>query len=540
MFTRKALPFWLLIFLPTAILFGSLLPTPYIDWDDGLNIFSNPHYQAGEWLVFWKESYFGIYIPFINFVWQVLYVLGHGESWPYRVFNLTLHLANVMLVYLLLRALAKRWNIKSQIAVLFGVAIFAFHPLQVHGVAWISAGRDLLSTFLALSATALYLRKPGVRSYILSTILYGLALLSKPGIVVLPMAMVMLNYLFQIENWRTHLKKMSLWVAMAGVITVITHNIQSGYLEPITFWQRPVLMADTLLFHLQKIAWPFELSGNHGRIFSIVFGSPWLWPRVVVFYALVAFTAFWAIKKDRRFQFAILWLILILPVSGLFSFGYQKISTVSEHYNYLPMIVISALAMLLLEISTARATYLRAVAFILAAGFFILSLERVEVWRSDESFFSQMAEVSPDSYSTAIGMSVVMCLKRDNYMEGVKWTERALAAQPFDVLGLSNRAYCLFHAHRFDLVIAMLPDFKKMDLKKMEVEQPSTYTSFLDTMGSAYANLERFKEGLWFICEAARIRPTDPGHRQNMMAIQRALHDRGDDPDCAKAQIPPD
>jgi hypothetical protein len=537
MLVRKTLPFWLLIFLPTALLFGSLLNVPYIDWDDGMNIFSNPHYQAGEWLVFWKESYFGVYIPFTNSVWQVLYVLGHGSSWPYRAMNLTLHLANVVLVFLLLQALAKRWGIKSKLALLFGVAVFAFHPLQVHGVAWISAGRDLLAAFLALSATALYLRKPGARSYVFSTILYGLALLSKPGVVVLPMAMVALNGLFHMEDWRMHFKKMSLWAAMAAAITVVTHNIQSGYLEPIEFWRRPVLMADTLLFHLQKTVWPFGLSGNHGRIFPIVFGSEWLWPRVFIFYGLAALIAYWGLKKDRRFQFAALWLILFLPVSGLFSFGYQKISTVSEHYNYVPMIVIGALAMLLLEKS---AKPLRWIAPLIAIGFFVLSQERVDVWRSDESFFSQMAEISPDSYSTDIGMSVVSCLKRSDYMEGVKWTERALAAQPGDVLGLSNRAYCLFHAHRFDLVVAMLPDFKKMDLKKMEVEQPTTYTSFLDTMGSAYANLGRLTEGLWFICEAARIRPTDPGHQQNLRAITKVLQDRGVSADCNRTQIPSD
>lgn len=533
---RKSLPFWLLIFLPTAFLFGSLLNVPYIDWDDGMNIFSNPHYQAGEWLVFWKESYFGVYIPFTNFVWQVLYVLGGGASWPYRVMNLILHLANVVLVFLLLQALAERWKIKSQIALFFGVAVFAFHPLQVHGVAWISAGRDLLASSLALSATVLYLRRPGIRSYVISTILYGLALLSKPGIVVLPIAMVVLNGLFHIEAWRLHLKKMSLWVAMAAAITVVTHNIQSGYLEPIEFWRRPVLAADTLLFHLQKVIWPFGLSGNHGRIFAVVFGSEWLWPRVFIFFGLVAAIVYWGVKKDRRVQFASLWLVLFLPVSGLFSFGYQKISTVSEHYNYLPMIAIGAMAMLILE----RFAVLRWLAPLIAVGLFTISMERVDVWRSDESFFSQMAEISPDSYSTDIGMSVVACLKSGKFMEGVKWTDRALAAQPGDVLGLSNRAYCLFHAQRFDLVVAMLPDFKKMDLKKMEAEQPTSYTSFLDTMGSAYANLDRLQEGFWFICEAARIRPSDPGHQQNLRGVKKMLQERGLGADCSLAQAPRD
>src|SRR5215510_14593060 len=76
-------------------------------------------------------------------------------------------------------------------------ALFALHPLNVASVAWISERKTLLCTFfmfLCLFAYGWYVRKPGVSRYLLVALCFALGLASKPMIITLPFALLLLDY----------------------------------------------------------------------------------------------------------------------------------------------------------------------------------------------------------------------------------------------------------------------------------------------------------------------------------------------------------
>src|SRR4051794_26838231 len=98
----------ILIVLLAAVVFATLWSAPPLTWDDDSNIFNNPYYHAGWWGTFWQSPYFGLYVPVTRTMWQVLFSLGGGAAWPYRAFNLLLHLGNIALTYVLLNSLARR------------------------------------------------------------------------------------------------------------------------------------------------------------------------------------------------------------------------------------------------------------------------------------------------------------------------------------------------------------------------------------------------------------------------------------------------
>src|SRR5580700_4315946 len=78
------------------------------------------------------------------------------NSLGYRVVNLLLHAGAAVVLWRLLRRLEMpgAWA---------AAAIWAVHPLQAESVCWISECKNVLSGFLAISATLFYLEFAGVR-----------------------------------------------------------------------------------------------------------------------------------------------------------------------------------------------------------------------------------------------------------------------------------------------------------------------------------------------------------------------------------------
>ena len=79
-------------------------------------------------------------------------------------------------------------------------AFSADHPLRVESVAWISARKDVLSTFFALLSLLAYVRYARSKGtvqivfYILAIVSLALGLMAKTVLVVLPFAMWLIDY----------------------------------------------------------------------------------------------------------------------------------------------------------------------------------------------------------------------------------------------------------------------------------------------------------------------------------------------------------
>ena len=112
--------------------------------------------------------------------------------------SLLLHLANSILLFLLLQRMTKAmWP--SALA----AALFALHPLHVESVAWISERKDVLSTLFWMLSVGAYVRyvenlKSQISNfkffYIGSVVLFALGLMAKPMLVTLPFILLLLDY----------------------------------------------------------------------------------------------------------------------------------------------------------------------------------------------------------------------------------------------------------------------------------------------------------------------------------------------------------
>jgi tetratricopeptide (TPR) repeat protein len=129
---------------------------------------------------------------------------GLAPSGPHLV-NVAFHAVNLLLLFaLLVRTTQALWP--SALI----TALFAWHPLQVESVAWVSERGQLLSAFFGLLSLVAYVeyvmaRKEKTRhplrhtlamsvDYGLALLFFALGLMSQPSLAVLPLAMLVMDY----------------------------------------------------------------------------------------------------------------------------------------------------------------------------------------------------------------------------------------------------------------------------------------------------------------------------------------------------------
>ncbi|HEV2208529.1 MAG TPA: tetratricopeptide repeat protein [Verrucomicrobiae bacterium] len=157
-------PVWrragLLCFLLALVTAGTYLPVrhcQFVNYDDGDYVTANSNVQGG---LTWANARWAFTTGHAS-NWHPLTWLSHMLDWQLfgdnpgaqHLVNLGFHVANTLLLFLLLRSMTgAHWRSA------FVAAAFALHPLHVESVAWISERKDVLSTFFFLLTLAAYVR----------------------------------------------------------------------------------------------------------------------------------------------------------------------------------------------------------------------------------------------------------------------------------------------------------------------------------------------------------------------------------------------
>jgi tetratricopeptide (TPR) repeat protein len=106
--------------------------------------------------------------------------------------NVVLHAVGVVLLFHVLRRMTQ--SVWSSFVV---AALFAVHPLNVEGVAWVAERKNVLATvfwMLSLNAYLAYVAKPGMLRYGILVSVFAAGLLAKPMLVTLPAVLVLMDY----------------------------------------------------------------------------------------------------------------------------------------------------------------------------------------------------------------------------------------------------------------------------------------------------------------------------------------------------------
>jgi len=323
-----AMVFLALVF--TFLAMGPSLDNGFTNWDEYDTIVRNPRIRtlsAESVKTIFSTPDISMYNPLAILSYAVEYHFAGLAPEIYHATNLFLHLANTVLVLLLARLLlGGAWG-AFFVALLFGV-----HPAHVESVAWAAERKDVLCAFFYLSSLLAYASRPGkTANYLLSLVLFVLALLSKSMAVTLPLALLLVDYLKEekvgLKHW---LGKLPFFIC-AGIFTGI-QLYWSGGTFGMSAGKRLLVPLYNLGFYIYTLLWPFNLSAMYyfplgGRTGVYLFAAGVL---------AAAFLLWKYFRRDKELIFgAAFYAALLLPVLQFFPFG-GVVS--SDRYTYLSSI----------------------------------------------------------------------------------------------------------------------------------------------------------------------------------------------------------
>jgi hypothetical protein len=136
----------LLLLVATIITFWQMHNYEFVNIDDRLYVVNNPQVQAGitsESVAWAFTSYYaGVWMPLTWLSYMLDFELYGLSPGGYHLTNVFFHLANTLLLFLVLKKMTEEvWQSA------FVAALFALHPLHVESVAWIAERKDVLSAF---------------------------------------------------------------------------------------------------------------------------------------------------------------------------------------------------------------------------------------------------------------------------------------------------------------------------------------------------------------------------------------------------------
>jgi len=200
--SKKMVLLILIIFIVNFLLYFNSIHHDFLK-DDFRLIVENPRIKDfksflnsinSKFFAFPDFPYLHYWRPLTLFTFFIDYKLWGLNPSGYHLFNILVNAFNGILLFLIF------YSISEKILYSFFISIFfSVHPSHVEAVSWISGRTDLLATFFIFSAILLYilfLKKKLILFYIVSTVCFILALLSKENAVLFPLAAVGLTFMY--------------------------------------------------------------------------------------------------------------------------------------------------------------------------------------------------------------------------------------------------------------------------------------------------------------------------------------------------------
>lgn len=458
--------------LAVIVVYAGAFSFEFVAFDDVEAIVARPEYNPPTLAALprlWGVNYYGgLYTPLLWVGWWALAFLARADdgSWsaaPYHAFNVFAHAAAAALAFLVLRRLLRDGDRDGgNWSAAVGALAFALHPLQVESVAWVSGMKTPLSGLLALWASWHYLAfadrvtlrrvatangAPSTEPHappasaakaaahaIAGSLLFLLALLAKPTVVVIPLVLAVFDRTLRCRPWRTIAIGLAPWLAMAVACSLLNASMQSAaVVSSLSLGRRALISMDSAGFYVRKTLFPFPLVPDYARTPEWVAGSAalrfgWVW----VVPALVL-----AAAHRRRAPWVAAGIVAFFlgaaSTFGLKAFDYQVYSTVADRYAYLSLVGIALIAACATRAAAGRwgAARAYAVAALLLIVWGGMTMAQVTTWRDTRTLAAHTLRYSPSSLAAFRSLAFNAARRGDG--NGVVEAVRSgLAARPGD------------------------------------------------------------------------------------------------------------
>ena len=533
-------------------------------WDDDLIVTANPCIAGPYGLKeIWTTRAADV-CPLTLTTFWLEYKLWGSAPLPYHLVTVLLHGASAVVLWRVSRGLRipGAW---------LGAALWAFHPVMVESVAWISEMKNtesclffLLSIFFFVRTLRIEGTRTAVWDYLLTLLFAALAMASKSSTVILPLVLCLCAWWMESKPSRRMLVTFGLIFVMAlgaGLVSIWTQKLlMAAMVDPQLErgWpERAVTAGFAVWFYLGKLLWPHPLIMIYPRWEISV--AQWI-SYLPLFAILVVSFILWVNRNSWSRSCLFVWayfLVALLPVVGLVNNTFIHYSFVADHFQYLASMGPLALAgaglvwlanFFKLENQWSQSTFGGALLLVFGA----LSWQQAWAYQSEDTLWSRTLEENPGCWVGQNHLGLVL-REKGELDQAISCYQKALELNPNYDVAEYNWGVALYRrgqlddafAH-FQRAVEINPEFagahynlgvilnhkerldEAMAQFQKTLELDPNHSEAHNNLGSLLLQKGRPNDALAQFHEALRLKPDNVAAQANLAKAQAMLRKQAD------------
>ena len=424
---------WILVItaLVTLLTYSKTFHLGFLSYGDKDLVLENQgviHFNLARMLF---HAYQGHYLPMAFLSYAVENAFFGLQAFHFHLDNVLLHIANTLLVLLLIYRLSEG----NFLVAAMGGLLFGIHPGQIETVTWVSGRSELLCAFFLLISSHFYLRYINHRknlfggTYLFCLFFFILALLSNSAAVVFPAEREF--------SWNSFLEKIP-FLATASVlisfVIIMNHVPLLAKFEPLLIFKDWAAMW-----------WPQESFPFQRTFVGSLSGGAWAAGSVAALVLIVI--SMYRIKSRRQILFGVgFFFLMILPDLNFSPLGEDVQAGQSFYLAILGLLYAGAciLSAEVVQIPQNRKLWRPvgiAMVVVLAVSFSTLSVFSLNFWNSDKNFWQNVLDHTPLSALAFYHWALEKCSSGD-YEASQALFGRAIALTPHSWRVYSSMGNC--------------------------------------------------------------------------------------------------
>jgi len=393
------------------------------------------------------------YKPLMPLFFTIIYQFSGLHAWGYHLVQVLLHLANVYLIYLVIKKF-----VKPHLAVLAGL-LFLVHPANVESVAYISGLQDVLFMFFGLISFVYLLSKEKLdeKNWLIIFMLLLLSLLSKETGVLFIFALAVYVFLFKSKELRPFLLYLSLLVCLYILLRfgISGVGLNENKLSPImlaSFWERIMTLPKIVFNYLRLIFFPLNLAISQHWVVKQTSWSEFYLPFIVnAAFFLGLLILLWQLNKRLLWFFGFLLIIGL----GMHSQLVPLDMTISERWLYFPLFAVLGLIFSFINGDEKNGNLVLIISLALITIFSVRSFYRVLDWKDGLTLHIKDEPLAKDNFDFENNLGVYLFRQgkykktHEHYLRSTKiapywwinWNNLGVTYQAQGKLALAERAY---------------------------------------------------------------------------------------------------
>ena len=494
-------------------------------WDDMDQVLNNPLIQHLSTIpYFFTASTFSTvgavlslagayYRPLMTVVFSFNHALWGLNPFGFHLFDVILHIANTIFVFLLLKRLFSFHKFKfSQTAAFIASSLYLVHPVNVESVAYISATSELLYTFFALVAiyTALtFCLRKEISIIHLSVIFLSIlaSLFSKESGIISVLLVLIVSFIYFRDKFRilflVCLSSLGVYSIFRFAIAKLSAN-QQLWPMPIahaTLAERLLTLPYELFSYLRLIFFPKDLHISQADLVTNVSDHRFYLLLAIILIFAVASGIFMIRMKEKLSIFFLLWFLISL---GLVLNIVPLYYTVEERWVYFPLIgFLGIISIFIIKVLSQSNFFQKIFMLGVISIFFVLfslrTMARTADWQDALTLFGRDIKLSATSAELHNNYGVAL-YKSGDRLRAKEEFATALNLAPDNFSMLNNLGSIYAEEGNYD-------EAKNLYIKSIKISPTATA---YENLAQIYLLTQKPNDTLEFLKEAIVAFPNSP------------------------------